>query len=246
MNADHRMSQAQKLARAGKNQEALEEFLWCFDHRHEHDPDWYCIHKPFLLGDIKRLGKSYPPALTALEERGAAMEKKLFAEGADLDLVDDLVTLNDVLERPDRTLKVLDELAAGTPAQRELYKQMLPLVVHELVQARRYEPFRLIRERILSTVELLMRPPVHQSLIEHVADDYEGLLGAGETDAAQKIADRLTKRLGDSVKVFFILAARAVRAGRPDRARLVLQKGIQSLPNDAASPLTAFLDELGQ
>jgi hypothetical protein len=247
MNPEHRMSQAQKLARAGKNQEALEEYVWCFDHGLEYDPDWYCIRGSFLLGDIRKLGDSYPPALAALEERRAALEMKLLADGTGLELVSDLVGLNHVLESPDRTLKLLDKLAAGTPAQRELYRQVLPMVVHELVPARRYEPFLLIREEILSTVEQLLRPPVERNYtIEHAADYYEGLLGCGDTAAAEKVADKLTKRLGNSFKVFFVLAARAVRAGRQDIARLVLKKGVQSLPRDAALPLVVFLDELGQ
>jgi hypothetical protein len=86
MSPDYRMHQAQKLARAGKHQEALEEYLWCFDHGLEDDPGWYCIRISFLLADIKTLGDSYPPAFATLEERRAAVEKKLLAEGTNLKL----------------------------------------------------------------------------------------------------------------------------------------------------------------
>jgi hypothetical protein len=247
MSPDYRMREARKLARAGKHQEALEEYLWCFDHGLEDDPDWDCMRMSFLLVDIRRLGDSYPPALAALEERRAAVEKKLLAEGTNLKLAQDLVALNDALGTSDRTVKLLDDLAAGTSAQRELLKQMLPLVVHELVEAQRYEPFRLFSEEVLAIVEGLLKTPVDWNHhIENAADYYEGLLGAGEAVKAQEVADKLTRKFGTSLKAFFVLAARAARLGRPDMARLVLQKGLQSVPGNAALPLRAFLDELPQ
>jgi thiol-disulfide isomerase/thioredoxin len=68
---------AGRLARAEKHEEALENFLWCYDHGLEHDPSYVGVRSSFLLGEIATLGESYPPALDALRTRRDAGERIL-------------------------------------------------------------------------------------------------------------------------------------------------------------------------
>src|ERR1043165_4916001 len=73
-----RQQHAQALAETGKYEEALAEYLWCFDHGNEATNGAYTgVRLSFLLGAIARLGKQYPPAIQALESRRAKADAAL-------------------------------------------------------------------------------------------------------------------------------------------------------------------------
>jgi len=59
-----------------KYPEALEQYMWCLDHRAAHSN--YFLNSKFqqLIQHIARLGEKYPPAREALEDRIAAAEKE--------------------------------------------------------------------------------------------------------------------------------------------------------------------------
>lgn len=68
-NPMRRMDEAEAAASAGRYAEALEGFLWCFDHGQEADEAFAGVHASFLVDDILALGEVYPPALQALISR---------------------------------------------------------------------------------------------------------------------------------------------------------------------------------
>ena len=68
---------ADALADAGKYPEALEHYLWCFDHGLEHKRSYYGVRLSYLLSSIKMLGRKYPPALDALRERRDASQQRI-------------------------------------------------------------------------------------------------------------------------------------------------------------------------
>ncbi len=72
-----RMDYGRELARRGRHEEALKEFLWCFDEGEKHNSGFSGVRVSFLLSDIVRLGKEYPPALEALRERRDRNEEKV-------------------------------------------------------------------------------------------------------------------------------------------------------------------------
>ena len=75
-----RQQHAQALAETGKYEEALAEYLWCFDHGNEATNGAYTgVRLSFLLGAIARLGKQYPPAIQALEARRDKAEAALLS-----------------------------------------------------------------------------------------------------------------------------------------------------------------------
>src|SRR5262245_22764339 len=52
-----RAQYADNLAQLGKYPEALDEYLWCFDHGLEHMPAYYGVRVSFLLNSISSLGR---------------------------------------------------------------------------------------------------------------------------------------------------------------------------------------------
>lgn len=56
------LSDTQEMVRQGKNQEALERFVWFHDHALEHEPaGMYGVRLSFALSYWKALGDVYPP-----------------------------------------------------------------------------------------------------------------------------------------------------------------------------------------
>jgi len=121
--------------------EALELFLWCFDHGLEHDSAFTGVRSSFLLDDIARLGKAYPTALEALRERRDRARAFLLdpppvqEPAPDLDKTDfmeflekhrprqraaqDLASLNRALGDEELTLDVYDALALDPGGETE-------------------------------------------------------------------------------------------------------------------------------
>ena len=64
-----RFRRAQELARNGNWEAALPEFLWCYDEGMVRISSFGPVRSSFLLGEIGRMAKVYPPAMAALRER---------------------------------------------------------------------------------------------------------------------------------------------------------------------------------
>jgi thiol-disulfide isomerase/thioredoxin len=72
-----RMSYGDALAQNGRNEEALAEYLWCFDHGLEHNQAFTGVRVSFLLLKIAQLGRTEPSALDELRKRRDAALKPL-------------------------------------------------------------------------------------------------------------------------------------------------------------------------
>jgi len=64
-----RMSYGDALAQKGRAEDALSEYLWCFDHGLEHGPGFRGVRLSFLLARIVQLGRTYQAALDELRKR---------------------------------------------------------------------------------------------------------------------------------------------------------------------------------
>ena len=114
------LSDTEDLARQGKNEEALERFLWFHDHALEHEPAMYGVRLSFALSSWKQLADSYPPALTAMKK--TRDDKTLLLENrkGNTDLFHDVVALNETLGNDDKTIilfRRLDQEQKGLAAQ---------------------------------------------------------------------------------------------------------------------------------
>lgn len=130
-----RMKFARQLAMQGKQAEALEHLLWCFDHGLEHGSAFYGVRLSFLLSDIERLGRQYPPAMEALVQRRDRAEAQLLAGKGSPQTLHDFSALNRTLQDDARTLRVYEGLSDA-----EKDRLGADRVAEDLLrQARRYD-----------------------------------------------------------------------------------------------------------
>lgn len=202
--------------------DALREYLWCFDEGAEHDPAYVGVRLSFLLGDIARLGASFPPAREALvERRDAAKQRILDGEtGDEAALV--FARINDALGEGDTTLALFDRLkdddVLHARAARTLVREVFDLLVegkrygeivsHLDVPARAAVHLRIFDNAVqreeetkakLGEVMLEVKRDVEARLTrQSVAACYQVLVGVGEHVGAASIADKLIKRLDDA------------------------------------------------
>ncbi len=105
------LNETQVLVREGKHKEALNRFLWIYDHALEHEPIIYFI----ALENWKKLGDIYPPALEAMKK---IRDKKteLFGEGKGTNILFvDVVELNYHLGNDSKTVELFRQLEQNQP-----------------------------------------------------------------------------------------------------------------------------------
>jgi thiol-disulfide isomerase/thioredoxin len=129
-----RMKYATSLAQKGRDAEALEEYLWCFDYGLEASPSFSGVRLSFLLSDIKNLGVHYPAAKKALETRRDERQAKMLAGSADPRTIIDLLSLNGTLDQKEKDLALFDALPAASP----LREKVSGMITDQLLEAKRY------------------------------------------------------------------------------------------------------------
>lgn len=244
---------ADELASAGRYEEALAEYLWCFDNGEKESPSYAGVRVSFLVGDIVNLGQRYPPAIKALEDRRDAAESRLLGTGGSDDDVRVAVALNRDLGSPQRNLVLHDTLKKMKP----LSVQMRYVFSHELlvplVEARRYQDaldlfdnppgyvtwnIKLHRstpkiddhqDEQLKTMLASMEIERINDLVSECGKVYEALLGIGKPDMAATVATDLIQ-FAPSGATYSTLTDLAVRAGSLDAARSMAEKGLKDLP----------------
>ena len=129
-----RMESARSLATKGQDAQALEEYLWCFDHGSEARPSFALMQVSLLLDRIKDLASRYPAAQRALESRRDERQTKLLSGTIDQQAATELVRLNEVLGQKERNLAVFDRLPTGSPAR----DAVISLLINQFLDAKRY------------------------------------------------------------------------------------------------------------
>ena len=252
---------AKDLAEAGMYDEALKEYLWCFDHGND-DPKhgFYGVRLSFLLGDLQQLGAKHPPAITALEERRDKAEALVLA-GTDVEEnAADMAALNGALGTREKSLAVYDRLKKegrlGDSVKARLMREIAPL----LVEAQRYkdlvEDGGDIEEQVRLEIGISRMKPrlpdnqdpevvkameqvqamIAYSKAQELGLWYEALLGAGKLESAAKVADEIVGFV-PKAGIYSSLVDRALRAGAPDAARELVEHGRKALPDEEKKDL---------
>ncbi|MDE0053285.1 MAG: thioredoxin fold domain-containing protein [Gammaproteobacteria bacterium] len=130
---------ADAYAELGQDQNALREYLWCFDVGMKNTESYGAVRLSFLLSDIERLGRRYPPARAALVERRRQAEQRIIDGSAEYDDIADYSSINETLDEQDATLALYDRVrdAGSLPdlTMRAFAREVFDL----LVDAKRYE-----------------------------------------------------------------------------------------------------------
>lgn len=164
----YRLEYAQILLHFGRRPDALEHFLWCWDHGAVRDPTFESVRTSFVLENLVEYARSVPSALEALRTRRAEAERKVraYVAGEKFDhnpnnrktglngfmarLTSDdlhpvviaassLAALNDAFGDKRKTIAVYDELVdCDREYNFEIRRAMIPRISRSLFKDRRY------------------------------------------------------------------------------------------------------------
>ena len=97
-----RHARARDFAERGAWQEALADYLWCFDEAF--------LRSPGLIKNFAQLAKVYPPAAAEIQVRMQSAEVRARHDPTDTDALEDFITLDSALNQGARSFAFHDEL----------------------------------------------------------------------------------------------------------------------------------------
>ena len=247
---------AKALASKGQYGEALTEYLWCFDHGAEHNASYTGVRVSFLLSEIAELGKKYPPALKALEDRRDAAEAALFSEKGTPANALELFAINEWLGASDRSIASWERLKKEGKYDSNMRLVAWHFLVAPLVKLQRYadavEAGGDLEAKARWEIQTAKSMPQMakiaakssdsndvdldqiasigvRSTVSQVGAYYEAAVGAHQGKMAEGIAQQLIT-LSPNYPTFIELIDRATRAGDFDAARAMAERGLTTVP----------------
>jgi len=227
------------LMREQRYEDALNEFLWCWNY----EPNlvgWRASRVSFLLGYWKELAKEYPRARTALERAYKDAEAQLLSDQAHEDhrfrAASDYAALERTLESPSRVHTVVRKLL-GSRSKAELSSIMLifrPL----LVAANDYAAVSAVDGNLVEAAIETMKVQrvafniIPQQYFDGIAEYFETALGIDDESTGRQIADAVLKEFPQQALAYQSLIRSARRVNRLDIAQDVLERGLAALPED--------------
>ncbi len=137
-----RQERADAHVAAGELAEALNDYLWCFDHGAEVDPSYQGVRLSFLLGDIAKLGKTHPPAIEALEVRAARAESAVLADPTNSSAWDELTSIAGAQHQRERVTTLIDRLDPTHVLAAPLRDRILDQMLGSMISHRSYSEVR--------------------------------------------------------------------------------------------------------
>jgi thiol-disulfide isomerase/thioredoxin len=243
-----RMSYGDALAQKGRTEDALSEFLWCFDHGLEHSPAFRGVRLSFLLSKIVQLGQTHPAAIDEMRKRRDAAAKDIESKRADFNTAMGFTALNSHLHEPQQTLALFDRIKADKSQPATIRNYLLDQATDQLLTAKRYKDViagsdatAKVRERIARhewqkrfyPADPSLRTFMKRQVSVEGAKYYEALLGSGDQPGAAEVAAALVAF--DPTDAYPPLIAAAQRAGDL-RAVEALTEAASKTPKPEATP----------
>ena len=252
---DHRerTKLADGLRKKGQQAEALEHYLWIWDHGAEHNEGFVGVRGSFFLRNLANFAKTYEPAKAALEQRRDALEQRILNDQPRFDLVLDLVNLDKALGRPERLLVLLDRVPQEKwQGERIAHDVLTEAVLDPLVAQQRYDDVRRLRPDPLKALEDGLRMPfpggmpesVRKQMTARTVKQYAGYLEAYFSGRDDKITAPLVERLLEldgSVSTWIVVLKAAERAGNDVACHDHAVRALQELPEKDHDRVRAFL-----
>lgn len=226
-----RLAYADALARRGRHEEALKEYVWCLEHGSQHDANF---SRPPLYMQIHFLAQAHEPARKLLKDRSAAARAAIVQGKASEDDIEDFGSIHRFAGTQDEILKLFDELRAKkSPQTEKLFDQAVDL----LVEKRRYQDVveaggdlaARVREGIEEINKLFKENKLDketvQTLKEFEVKDagrcYEALLGTDRLQQADALRNQLLA-FDASPNAYVTLVRHARRAEKPQVVEALL------------------------
>ena len=129
----------EKLVQDGKNQEALEGFVWLYDHALEHDPAFCAVRLSAVLSYWKELADKYPPALKSLQEVRDRESELIKGGKGTWDTFHEAMSLNRVLKEEEKSIELFIFMDEKYP---ELAKKCWNLINSKMIAAKKFDLVR--------------------------------------------------------------------------------------------------------
>jgi len=233
-----RYRNATDLARAGKKQEALDEYLWLWENMTKVEPSMIGVRGSFFASEMKALASSHPPAKEAFAKQRDDLEEALKTDKSDLRVRDDWVVLNEVVGDDDRTLAWFDK-AKKDPVEKQSLERVSHRVQRLLVERTRLadlailidDPASVVRqsldimgmskERAAAGMNEGQRRQIRESMVRasgtQISPIYAAMLVADRNEDATKVLD-LVSAEDDSGELRVMLVNAALDAGKANEA----------------------------
>lgn len=233
---------ATALVRKGCYDDALREYLWCFDEGLKRSVFFSATQREQLLTNLVRLAERHPPALAALHERRDAAEQALLAGRDDAHTARNLAALAVQLREEARLLGVFDRLPKDSKAR----KILVETVFDALVDAGRWaeladllDPLASFQYRLTvartgggcacCAIHAPRGPGTLGLLAARAARSAAALAACARPDDARRVLDELLK-FDDSPDTRRTLIEHLTRLNRPVLAEHAKAHGAASRP----------------
>ncbi|HTJ79935.1 MAG TPA: sigma-70 family RNA polymerase sigma factor [Rariglobus sp.] len=218
-----RYNRAQELAKAGSNEDALREFLWCYDEGMPPIAGYGGVRYSYLLQMIAKLGETYPHAITAMRERRDKAEQRILASPNDFDATMSFSSINHYLKEDARNMELYDQLEPNDPRKAALGMMVYDALTtarryREAIQAKPYASMSSMLEALTDTSgpnAALIRQTQRTEIVKTTASYVEVLAGSGDLSHARILSARILAYDGSS-EAKAILQEHAARAGHPE------------------------------
>ena len=220
-----RYDRGKELLRAGRQAEALNDFLWLYDVGMIAVPSFAGVRTSFLLSSIGQLAESYKPAREALLERCDEAEKRMLAEPNNRRAGMEFAALCGSLKDDARLMKAFDALPEGDARRRNFglraFRILLPQQRYkDALSAMPFESMKRLVDmrasRLSAAAGNARAAAVSLQLdIKSALDYIEVLAGAGELEQAKEMIGKLLE-FDATPETERALAETLKRAGQPD------------------------------
>jgi hypothetical protein len=206
-----RFKHARELVANGNADEALKEYLWCYDVGMPKVPAYAGVRGSYVLDEIKNLG---PKGVIALEKRFAAARRAI-ASGDD-GAIGDFHELSGAVGQNDAIIGLFDEMPAGDPRR----EKVAIYAFDQLLERRRYTDAMLGKSYAMMSSMFegdAARASARSSdyAISRAANDIEALAGSGDLAHAQNLITRVLA-VDSSANTRTLIEQHLTRAGHPE------------------------------
>jgi RNA polymerase sigma factor (sigma-70 family) len=212
------MNRAEQLKREGKTEEALHEYLRAYRALREirTGNTGVSLNLQQLAQAMTALGQTFPPALSDLHELRDEAVRKFQASPNDMEVAQEIAQLNHRLSEDNATLALYDSL----PRESGIRQALAQPLRDALIEAHRYDEAltgqsfgNMLQSLEQNSPSFARSGPTYRDLVIHrVASDIEVLAGAGKSNEARVLIEKLLT-LDASEATRTILKERLDRAG---------------------------------
>ena len=251
-----RLKAALELAQAGRLEAAEAELRWCVESGPEADPT-FVSSLPQAVSLLAQLGQIRPSARDYLIKRRDDTAESVAGGSGDLMAAEFLGAANDTLGDSPKTLDVYDRVKAQGPSRAAVREVLYRYCFRQLYSAGRFEdivrdagdPTRLGTTLLQNYRNAVgSKPPApgdpqagailafKERMIYEAGMLYEALLGAGKAADARRLAEQILD-FAPTGTHYAIFLDHAVKAGKPEEAVFLRDRGYQLLPSAEVAPL---------